>query len=114
MIQMASDVWASFNRTTLHENRMVLINHMEEVLDKNLTAHYGEGRGIVMVAGNADTLWRVKWSLQMLRSYGSTLPVQVVSCFPCIRTDDSTTFPANHHPTTTRSGKSCVNSEQNS
>jgi hypothetical protein len=58
---------------------MDLINHMEDVLARNLTGDYGEGRGIVMVAGNADTLQRVKWSLQMLRSYESTLPVQIVS-----------------------------------
>ena len=52
---------------------------MEGVLAQNLTADYGEGRGIVMVAGNADTLERVKWSLQMLRLYESKLPVQIVS-----------------------------------
>ena len=79
MIQHSANVWASMNRTSLHQNWMELINHMEDVLAKNLTADYGEGRGIVMVAGNADTLKRVKWSLQMLRSYDSKLPVQIVS-----------------------------------
>ena len=58
---------------------MDLINYMEVVLEKNLTGHYGQGRGIVMVAGNADTLHRAKWSIQMLRSYDSKLPVQIVS-----------------------------------
>ena len=67
------------NRTSLHHHRTDLIDHMEDVLAKNLTGDYGEGRGIVMVAGNADTLQRVKWSIQMLRSYESTLPVQIVS-----------------------------------
>lgn len=52
---------------------------MEDVLARNLTEQYGPGRGIVMVAGNADTLQRVKWSLEMIRSYGSDLPVQIVS-----------------------------------
>jgi hypothetical protein len=79
MIQKSANVWATQNRTTLHAHRMDLINHMEDVLARNLTGDYGEGRGIVMVAGNADTLQRVKWSLQMLRSYESTLPVQIVS-----------------------------------
>jgi len=60
---------------------MELINHMEDVMHQGLTEKYGEGRGIVLVAGNADTLFRVKWSLQMLRSYGSTLPVQIVGIF---------------------------------
>jgi hypothetical protein len=69
--------------TTLHENRMLLINHMEDVLQRDLVSHYGSGRGIVLVAGNADTLRRVKWLLQMLRSYGSTLPVQIVSACSC-------------------------------
>jgi len=52
---------------------------MEDVLARNLTQQYGSGRGIVMVAGNADTLKRVKWTLMMLRQYGCGLPVQVVS-----------------------------------
>ncbi len=79
MVKMAANIWASMNRTTLHSSRMDLINYMEDVLEKNLTAQYGKGRGIVMVAGNADTMQRAKWSLQMLRSYGSKLPVQIVS-----------------------------------
>lgn len=58
---------------------MILIDHMEVVLAQGQTSHYGLGRGIVLVAGNADTLRRVKWMLMMLRSYGSTLPVQIVS-----------------------------------
>jgi alpha 1,2-mannosyltransferase len=52
---------------------------MEGVLARNATQHYGAGRGIVMVAGNADTLQRVKWTLMMLRGYGCGLPVQIVS-----------------------------------
>ncbi|OCF42356.1 hypothetical protein I317_03860 [Kwoniella heveanensis CBS 569] len=89
MIQHSANVWASVNRTSLHQYRMDLIDHMEHVLAEGLTEQYGEGRGIVMVAGNADTLTRVKWSLQMLRSYGSTLPVQIYH-FPSERpADDS-------------------------
>jgi alpha 1,2-mannosyltransferase len=79
MIQKSVNVWATMNRTTLHQHRMTLINHMEDALERNLTEQYGEGRGIVLVAGNADTLTRVKWMLKMLRSYGSELPVQIVS-----------------------------------
>ena len=79
MIQHSANYWASMNRSSLHEHRSELITYMEnEVLAKKLHEQYGEGRGIVMVAGNADTLKRVKWSLEMLRSYGSKLPVQIV------------------------------------
>lgn len=83
MIQKSANLWSTLNRTTLHQYRSELIDHMEDVLARNLTGDYGEGRGIVMVAGNADTLQRVKWSIQMLRSYQSTLPVQIVrpQCF---------------------------------
>ncbi|WWC59407.1 uncharacterized protein I303_101962 [Kwoniella dejecticola CBS 10117] len=77
MIQHSANLWASVNRTSLHQYRTELIDHMEGVLDRGEHEGYGEGRGIVMVAGNADTLQRVKWSLQMLRSYGSELPVQI-------------------------------------
>jgi alpha 1,2-mannosyltransferase len=78
MIQKSANVWSTMNRTTLHQYRSELIEHMEGVLQQGLTEYYGEGRGIVMVAGNADTLQRVKWTLKMLRSYESTLPVQIV------------------------------------
>ncbi|KAL7418723.1 hypothetical protein Q5752_006406 [Cryptotrichosporon argae] len=77
MIQHSANVWSTMNRTTLHDHRMTLIHHMEDVLEQGLLDDYGEGRGIVTVAGNADTLHRVKWLLQMLRSYDSTLPVQI-------------------------------------
>ena len=79
MIQKSANVWATMNRTTVHENRMSLIGHMEGLIKSGVLKNYGEGRGIVMVAGNADTLQRVKWTLQMLRSYDSKLPVQIVS-----------------------------------
>ena len=85
MIQKSANVWGAMNRSSLHENRMLLINHMENVLEQGLIEQYGEGRGIVMVAGNADTLRRVKWSLQMMRRNGSTLPVQIVSKFRTLR-----------------------------
>ncbi|KAK6903885.1 hypothetical protein I203_107395 [Kwoniella mangroviensis CBS 8507] len=87
MIQHSANIWASVNRTSLHDYRMELINHMEGVLESGEHENYGEGRGIVMVAGNADTLQRVKWSLGMLRSYGSELPVQIYH-FPSERPND--------------------------
>ncbi|EIW68801.1 hypothetical protein TREMEDRAFT_71915 [Tremella mesenterica DSM 1558] len=87
MINKDGDVWASMNRTTLHEHRMELINHMDTLVGSELLERYGEGRGIVMVAGNADTLQRAKWSLMMLRSYGSQLPVQIYH-FPSERPPD--------------------------
>ncbi|WVW78612.1 hypothetical protein I302_100571 [Kwoniella bestiolae CBS 10118] len=87
MIQHSANMWASVNRTSLHTYRMELINHMETVLESGEHEKYGEGRGIVMVAGNADTLQRVKWSLGMLRSYGSELPVQIYH-FPSERPND--------------------------
>ena len=52
---------------------------MEEVSRSGSLEKTGEGRGIVMVAGNADTLQRAIWSLKMLRSYNSSLTVQIVS-----------------------------------
>ena len=79
MIQKSANIWGTMNRTTLHATRMELVGHMEGVLARGDHLQWGEGRGIVMVAGNADTLQRVKWSLMMLRSYGSELPVQIVS-----------------------------------
>ncbi|ORY27091.1 mannosyltransferase putative-domain-containing protein [Naematelia encephala] len=88
MIQKSANVWATMNRTSLHQNRMDLINHLEDAMERNLTEKYGKGRGIVMVAGNADTLERVKWSLMMLRSYDSKLPVQIYH-FPSERPDDN-------------------------
>ncbi|KAJ9092567.1 hypothetical protein QFC21_006798 [Naganishia friedmannii] len=78
MPQHAAHVWGTMNRTTVWETRMQLIEWMRhEVVAKNKTADYGFGRGIVMVAGNADTLERVKWSVAYMRSQGTTLPVQV-------------------------------------
>ncbi|WRT64911.1 uncharacterized protein IL334_001850 [Kwoniella shivajii] len=87
MIQHSANVWASVNRTSLHQYRMELIDHMEGVLASGVIDNYGSGRGIVMVAGNADTLQRVKWSLGMLRDYGSELPVQIYH-FPSERPGD--------------------------
>lgn len=78
MIQYSHHLWASQTRQSIHEHRMELINHMEDVSARNLTQQYGSGRGIVMVAGNADTLKRVKWTLMMMRDYGCGLPVQIV------------------------------------
>lgn len=84
MIQHSHQLWAAQTRRSIHEHRTQLIDHMEDVLARNLTAQYGHGRGIVMTAGNADTLKRVKWTLMMLRGYGSGLPVQIVSMIlPC-------------------------------
>ncbi|KIR96527.1 hypothetical protein L804_06006 [Cryptococcus deuterogattii 2001/935-1] len=79
MIQHSANMWASLNRTSLRQYRMELVDHMEGVLKRREHEKYGKGRGIVTVAGNADTLQRVKWSLQMLRSYGSELPVEIAS-----------------------------------
>ena len=79
MIQHSHQVWASQTRQSIYEHRSELIDYMEDVLARNATQHYGAGRGIVMVAGNADTLQRVKWTLMMLRGYGCGLPVQIVS-----------------------------------
>ena len=79
MIQHSHQLWASQTRQSIYEHRTELINYMEDALSRNATQHYGAGRGIVMVAGNADTLQRVKWTLMMLRGYGCGLPVQIVS-----------------------------------
>ncbi|WVQ74113.1 hypothetical protein IAR50_003703 [Cryptococcus sp. DSM 104548] len=77
MIQHSANAWSSHNRSTIHQYREELITHLEGLLDAGRMDDYGEGRGVVMVAGNADTLTRVKWSLEMMRSYGSELPVLI-------------------------------------
>ncbi|ODN86310.1 hypothetical protein L198_07328 [Cryptococcus wingfieldii CBS 7118] len=77
MIQHSANAWSSLNRSSIHTHRSELISHLETLLDAGRMDDYGEGRGVVMVAGNADTLMRVKWSLEMMRSYGSTLPVLI-------------------------------------
>ncbi|ODN80348.1 hypothetical protein L202_02608 [Cryptococcus amylolentus CBS 6039] len=77
MIQHSANAWSSLNRSSIHAHRMELITHLETLLDAGRMDEYGEGRGVVMVAGNADTLMRVKWSLEMFRSYGSKLPVLI-------------------------------------
>jgi alpha 1,2-mannosyltransferase len=84
MIQYSHQLWASQTRQSIHEHRTELIDYMEDVLARNLTQNYGHGRGIVMTAGNADTLKRVKWTLMMLRGYGCGLPVQIVSLLKSI------------------------------
>ncbi|GHJ88582.1 hypothetical protein NliqN6_4984 [Naganishia liquefaciens] len=88
MPQYASAVWGTMNRTSLWETRMQMIGWMrEEVVKKNRLEAFGQGRGIVMVAGNADTLQRVKWSVAYMRQQGTTLPVQVYH-FPSERPAD--------------------------
>lgn len=77
MIQKSANVWGTMNRTTTWQTRMSLISHMRDIQAQGLTNNHGEGRGIVMVAGNADTLTRVKWSVAYMRSQGTTLPIQV-------------------------------------
>jgi hypothetical protein len=83
MVQKSANVWGSMNRSTIHDTRMRLIEYMRRHADetvyrvpKELEGTDG-GRGIVMVAGNADTLKRVIWSVRLQRDRGSTLPVQV-------------------------------------
>ncbi|TYJ56265.1 hypothetical protein B9479_002950 [Cryptococcus floricola] len=77
MIQHSANAWSSLNRSSIHLHRTELITHLETLLDAGRMEEYGEGRGVVMVAGNADTLMRVKWSVEMMRSYGSELPVLI-------------------------------------
>lgn len=109
MIQHSHQLWASQTRQSVHEHRTELIEYMEDVLARNLTQNYGHGRGIVMTAGNADTLKRVKWTLMMLRGYGCGLPVQIVSTQsldngPWLM--DSSIFPLRHLMRTTQYVKS--------
>lgn len=50
------NLWMSLNRSSIHHHRQLLIDHMWELDEQGVTANYGEGRGIVFTAGNADTL----------------------------------------------------------
>ncbi|CDZ97044.1 Alpha-mannosyltransferase [Phaffia rhodozyma] len=71
-------LWMGLNRSTIHEHRMRLINRLYDLDQKGATQNYGSGRGIVLSAGNADTLERVLYILRMLRHvYHSKLPVQI-------------------------------------
>ncbi len=54
-----------------------MIEHMRQVERSGKLNDTGTGRGVVMVAGNADTLRRVVWSVQHMREKGMTLPVEV-------------------------------------
>lgn len=46
---------------------MRLIEHLADLDEQGATKNYGEGRGIVTIAGNADTLERVLYMLRMMR-----------------------------------------------
>lgn len=78
MIRYSVNVWGTMDREKLAHTRSEMIRYMrEEVLAKKAHENYGQGRGIVMVAGNADTFKRVSWSVQYMRKQGGNLPVQV-------------------------------------
>jgi alpha 1,2-mannosyltransferase len=65
--------WMSLNRTTIHEHRQRMIDRMWALDEQGAMENYGEGRGIVMQAGNADTLQRAIYTLRMLRKRASPL-----------------------------------------
>lgn len=79
MIQVGAIVWQSFNRSSLHRERERLITYLEGLDGTPALENKGKGRGIVMQAGNSDTLKRAAWSIEFMRSRGSKLPVQIVS-----------------------------------
>jgi hypothetical protein len=79
MIQVGATVWPSFNRSTLHRERERLITYMETLVDTPALTNTGKGRGIVMQAGNVDTMMRALWSIKYMRQNGCTLPVKIVS-----------------------------------
>lgn len=81
MVKTFANWWGSSTRETLHELREELITYMESLIDGPELRNTGNGTGIVFVAGNADTLLRTKWAVQMLRSSGCKLPVEI-ACFP--------------------------------
>ncbi|KAL7416020.1 mannosyltransferase putative-domain-containing protein [Mrakia frigida] len=71
-------LWRSLNRSTLHHHRTRLIDNLVDLESRGVMERYGKGRGIVLTAGNSDTLQRVLYTLRMLRkTYHSTLPVQI-------------------------------------
>lgn len=79
MIQVGAIVWASLNRSSLHTEREKLITHMETLIGSPKLQETGTGRGIVMQAGNSNTLRRAFWSIKYMRQKGCTLPVRIVS-----------------------------------
>ena len=78
--------WMSLNRTTIHEHRQRMIDRLWELDDQGVMADYGEGRGIVMQAGNADTLQRAIYTLRMLRKRPSSLRWPVPLDSACLLT----------------------------
>ncbi|EJT50851.1 hypothetical protein A1Q1_07959 [Trichosporon asahii var. asahii CBS 2479] len=81
MVKTFANTWGSTTRESLHALREELITYMEGLIDGPELRNTGNGTGIVFVAGNADTLLRTKWAVQMLRSSGCSLPVEI-ACFP--------------------------------
>lgn len=79
MVEHFSIGWASLNRTAIGALRKELIAYMRSVENsfEMRVAHRLTGRGIVMLAGDGTSLNRVLWSVNMIRSYGSQLPVNV-------------------------------------
>lgn len=79
MVEHYSIGWASMNRTKLGDLRRELIGYMRDVADgpEMRASKELEGHGIVMLAGDGTSLNRVYWSVSMMRSYGSDLPVNV-------------------------------------
>lgn len=80
-LQAGQDVWDALTRDSVLKLRMGLIKYMRKYIGSKVLrdATKLQGRGIVMLAGNGDTLKRVVWTLKMLRSYNCKLPVRVVS-----------------------------------
>lgn len=79
MVEHFSIGWASLNKTAIGDLRKELIGYMRSVENsfEMSVAHRLTGRGIVMLAGDGTSLNRVLWSVNMIRSYGCNLPVNV-------------------------------------
>ncbi|KAK4047491.1 hypothetical protein OIV83_005404 [Microbotryomycetes sp. JL201] len=90
MLDKSHMLWASMNSTQLFGLRDEMIAYLRNVSDagKLDKQHWGQGRGLVFTAGNADTFSRVKLTLKLLRKHLKTdLPAEIFS-FPGEKPDD--------------------------
>ncbi|KAM0790329.1 hypothetical protein ACM66B_003214 [Microbotryomycetes sp. NB124-2] len=90
MLDKSHMLWASMNSTQVFGLRDEMIAYLRRVynegkLDKQ---HWGNGRGLVFTAGNADTFSRVRLTLKLLRKHLKTdLPAEIFS-FPGEKPDE--------------------------
>ncbi|ORX39591.1 mannosyltransferase putative-domain-containing protein [Kockovaella imperatae] len=77
-----SDFWTALSTNDIVQRRVEIVRELEEKVLKGVSVVFdgvstGRGRGIVLTAGNRDTVERSKFLLKQLKRVGVTLPVEV-------------------------------------